>query len=344
LPCQRHNAQRPRKTLRETGGRPRPVQPSAAYQHRAESPRRAAAEQPLEIEQGAATAPHSRFHVLALPNHGRCGAPDTRSEHRLLAERRRHERAGGRSRHAPARSPTARKPAHRTHLCDGPASAHRFNASPLSSSLKPSASGTTPTSCDAQANGPPLPCSGHRPVVEVHFGLSTCGTLPVSGVSITGVTHSEECTRHRLITPAARDLPLLVMLVTETVTSLDPLSSVRGAIPERRLHACSRTRDFSRQNPEAPAYPSTDGLFTRFGTVSVSIHRQALAGLSWLSSSPPAVSAGRRAWSPARSPASLRTSSPRRHGLNEVRDPEPPATDYAASWPDGPNAASPFQA
>ena len=45
-----------------------------------------------------------------------------------------------------------------------------------------------------------------------------------------------------------------------------------------------------------------------------------------------------------RSPASLRTSSPRRHGLSEVSDLKPPVTDYAALWPDGPNAASPIQA
>jgi len=112
-----------------------------------------------------------------------------------------------------------------------------------------------------------------------------------------GGPRSEERTRHRTIIPAARDLPLLAMLVTETVTSLGPLSSAPGFLPERRLLAGVSTRDFSRQNPEAPAYPSTDGFVALFGTVSVSIHRQALAGLSWLSSSPPAVSAGRRAWS-----------------------------------------------
>ena len=112
-----------------------------------------------------------------------------------------------------------------------------------------------------------------------------------------GGPRSEERTRHRTIIPAARDLPLLAMLVTETVTSLGPLSSAPGFLPERCLLAGVSTRDFSRQNPEAPAYPSTDGFVALFGTVSVSIHRQALAGLSWLSSSPPAVSAGRRAWS-----------------------------------------------
>ena len=35
----------------------------------------------------------------------------------------------------------------------------------------------------------------------------------------------------------------------------------------------------------------------------------------------------------ARSPASLRTSSPRRLGLNEVQDPDPPETDYASVEP-----------
>lgn len=59
----------------------------------------------------------------------------------------------------------------------------------------------------------------------------------------------------------------------------------------------SRPGDFSGENPETSAYPSTDSVVARFGTVSVPIHRQALAGLSWLSFSPPAVSAGRRAWS-----------------------------------------------
>ena len=104
-----------------------------------------------------------------------------------------------------------------------------------------------------------------------------------------GGPRSEERTRHRIIIPEARDHPLLAMLITETVTSLGPLSSAPGFLPERRLLANVSTRDFSRQNPEAPAYPSTDGFVSLFGTVSVSIHRQALAGLSWLSSSPPVV-------------------------------------------------------
>ncbi|MEZ6212187.1 MAG: hypothetical protein R3B46_13215 [Phycisphaerales bacterium] len=84
------------------------------------------------------------------------------------------------------------------------------------------------------------------------------------------------------------------MLITETVTSLGPLSSAPGFLPERCLLAGVSTRDFSQQNPEALAYPSTDGFVSLFGTVSVSIHRQALAGLSWLSYSSPVVSTGRR--------------------------------------------------
>ncbi|MAO19178.1 MAG: hypothetical protein CMJ25_00375 [Phycisphaerae bacterium] len=84
------------------------------------------------------------------------------------------------------------------------------------------------------------------------------------------------------------------MLVTKTVTSLNPLSSDSGFLPCRRLHTSRCSRDFSQQNPEALAYPSTDDFITQFGTVSVSIYRQALAGLSWLSYSPPVVSTGRR--------------------------------------------------
>ncbi len=120
----------------------RPVQPSAAYQHFAKTSRRAAAEQPLVTEQDAVTAPHSRFHVLVLPNHGRCGALDHWPQ-TPLPRITPAEREGGRSRHTRSRSPTAWIPAHHTHLRDGPAPAHRFNASPLSSSLLASASGTT---------------------------------------------------------------------------------------------------------------------------------------------------------------------------------------------------------
>lgn len=159
----------------------RPVQPSAAYQHFEKTPRRAAAEQPLEKKKGAATAPHSRFHVLVLPNHGRCGATDHWPDHHFQ-ESTPVEREGGRSRHTHSRSPTAWIPAHHTRLRDGPAPAHRFNTSPLSSSLLASASGTTLLRSDTEANGPPLPCSGHRSGRLPPPGLSTCGTLPVSGV------------------------------------------------------------------------------------------------------------------------------------------------------------------
>ena len=181
-------------------------------------------------------------------------------------------------------------------------------------------------------HGPPLPCSGHRP-----------GLLDAGRALYLRHTPSLGRLNHRADPPRANSRgpapahhagcprPSPVSRTLRRNGHVARPSVVRPqAPPWRRLHPDSRPGDFSGENPETSAYPSTDSVFARFGTVSVPTHRQALAGLSWLSFSPPAVSAGRRVRPRTRSPASLRTSSPRRHGLNEVRDPEPPAADYAA--------------
>jgi len=57
---------------------------------------------------------------------------------------------------------------------------------------------------------------------------------------------------------------------------------------------------FQRAETRSSRLPIDDGC-SRFGTVSVRIHRQALAGRSWLSFSPSAFCADRRALSYARS-------------------------------------------
>ena len=121
---------------------------------------------------------------------------------------------------------------------------------------------------------------------------------------------------------------------------MSPRRSRRSAIcrtpwipPPRGLHASGCSHDFSQQNLEALAYPSTDGFCYAVR------HRLRL-------DSPPSprgplmvelFTAGCFGRSPgmviARSSTSLRTSSPRRHGLNEVGDSEPPATDYTTTEP-----------
>jgi hypothetical protein len=169
-------------------------------------------------------------------------------------------------------------------------------------------------------HGPPLPCSGHRP-----------GLLDAGRALYLRHTPSLGRLNHRADPPRANSRgpapahhagcprPSPVSRTLRRNGHVARPSVVRPqAPPWRRLHPDSRPGDFSGENPEASAYPSTDSVVARFGTVSVPTYRQALAGLSWLSFSPPAVSAGRRVRSRPRSLASLRTSSPRRNGLNGV--------------------------
>jgi hypothetical protein len=105
--------------------------------------------------------------------------------------------------------------------------------------------------------------------------------------------------------------------------------------------------DFSGENPETSAYPSTDSVVARFGTVSVPTHRQALAGLSWLSFSPPAVSAGRRAWSRpvARIAADELPTAARveRGDSSKSRTPNPPRRITRRTGASLPFTASPLQ-
>jgi hypothetical protein len=71
-----------------------------------------------------------------------------------------------------------------------------------------------------------------------------------------------------------------------------------------------------------PPYPSAKVFLTQFGIVSVYAYRQGLSPLSWLSYSPSAFSAERRACH-ARLPASPLASSPRRPRLCELVRPHP---------------------
>ena len=76
-----------------------------------------------------------------------------------------------------------------------------------------------------------------------------------------------------------------------------------------------------------PPYPSAKVFLTRFGTVSVYAYRQGLSPLSWLSYSPSAFSAERRALSYARLRAFPHASSPRLPRLYEPflrKRPAPP--------------------
>ena len=87
------------------------------------------------------------------------------------------------------------------------------------------------------------------------------------------------------------------------------------------------------QNTEAPPYPSARAFhrhqeriwrsWAHFGIVSRAAYRQALAGLSWLSSSPLQICWSTRAWSSARLRLSPAEGSPRRHTLYEPSWPEP---------------------
>jgi hypothetical protein len=190
---------------------------------------------------------------------------------------------------------------------------------------------------DTFLHGPPLPCSGHRP------GLLDAGRALYlrHTPSLGRLNHRADPPRANSRDPAPAHhagcpRPSPVSRTLRRNGHVARPSVVRPqAPPWRRLHPDSRPGDFSGENPETSAYPSTDSVVARFGTVSVPTHRQALAGLSWLSFSPPAVSAGRRAWSRpvARIAADELPTAARveRSASSKEPHPEPPAADYAAS-------------
>ena len=102
--------------------------------------------------------------------------------------------------------------------------------------------------------------------------------------------------RHRRTSPAAAVLPRLVTTFTLPITLLSGTRPKSAAVrPGSRPGAVSvhrgRFRGVEYRSAPLPAGSS----FSRFGTVFGKVHWQALAGLSWLSFSRPAICAGPRA-------------------------------------------------
>ena len=189
--------------------------------------------------------------------------------------------------------------------------------------LGTSTPGTTPNvlySCSD--GGPPLPCSGHRSTTR---GL----LLAAHSQSRAFEAPGRPCPAPDHHSGSPRPSP-----VSRTRLSIRSRRSVvrrpRAGSPAAAF-AREMSRDFSEQNPEALAYPSTNDLISAVrhrlrinlppsprGPLMVELFTAGCFGRS-----PGAVN--------ARSSASLRTSSPRRLGLNEVRDPDPPEEDYATA-------------
>lgn len=177
---------------------------------------------------------YTRFHVLLLLNTWVLRLADSSTPQRNNAGR-----AWGRVvPDRPPRSPTAWRSRSRA-LAREPASAHRDTRRRFR--RRSNHPHQAPPRCVAMLLRTGRHClaagtAKNRPSRSL---LSTCGTLPVSGVSITGLTCSRWSTRHRLITPAPRDLPLLAMLVTETVTSL---ATCRPAPDSSAVGVCTRAK------------------------------------------------------------------------------------------------------
>lgn len=106
-----------------------------------------------------------------------------------------------------------------------------------------------------RTNDPPLPCSGFA---RLEAGFYLEHTPPLRRLKHL-VDRSQE---HQApgITPAAEEVPRLVMVVTLTFTSL-------AGVTRRAIVVCPRFRngivsrvthsDFEGQKPKAPLYPST---------------------------------------------------------------------------------------
>lgn len=125
---------------------------------------------------------------------------------------------------------------------------------------------------------------------------STWATLPVHGVLSTWLTCQAPAT-----TPAAMDLPALVKVFVERVASLSDVTPRTPALwvrlsrrPSFRSHRVCDSERFRGRERRSRPLPASVGC-SQFGTASLSTHRQALTGLSWLSSSPRAIYARRRA-------------------------------------------------
>lgn len=140
---------------------------------------------------------------------------------------------------------------------------------------------------------PPLPCSGHRGA-PAPFYLS-------HSPSLRRLKHRELSPPAPGSRPAATDLPALVMIVLHFVTS------VQGCYPSRFGHAVrpsfrsgvvsssavSGAEISGGRNQRLPLTQSA-ATHTSSAPSRRCSYQQALAGLSWLSFSPPEICSGRR--------------------------------------------------
>lgn len=140
-----------------------------------------------------------------------------------------------------------------------------------------------------------LPCPGARRS-RVSRERSYSGLLPC----VRRLNHLADWRGTEEPPSAAAADPRLVLLFAPSVTSLGAEPQVISlyvrppGLPQFPTARPSAAVDFSGQEREAPRYPRARP-FSRFGSVSESTHRQALSGLSWLSSSSPRFSSrGRR--------------------------------------------------
>jgi hypothetical protein len=116
----------------------------------------------------------------------------------------------------------------------------------------------------------------------------------------------------------AKDLPGLATTFTLMVTLLGgPTSTPPLYVPAPRLGIVSARQDVRFLGHETRSVPlSLSDDSSRFGTVSIRIHFQALSRRSWLSFSPPVFSTGRRDWL---SPGCIRRRMQAPHGSQVER-------------------------
>ena len=161
--------------------------------------------------------------------HGRCGAPGPWPTHHTVQKRRRPSGREHRPRcPTPARRPPGKPPiAHFCTMGRRPHTEPRVAAFVVADTIR---SGHHPVAlrCVTERAATAL----QRSPLELGRAESDCLLAAHSrsqAFESPGGPRSEERTRHRLIIPAARDLPLLAMLITETVTSLGPCRPLRDS-------------------------------------------------------------------------------------------------------------------
>ena len=146
-----------------------------------------------------------------------------------------------------------------------------------------------------------------------------------------GFKHHADRAWHRVTTPAPCVLPALVIASTRRVPSLSgvtPRTPPQYGPPSGGHSFRAESARFPGAERRSSPVPSC-GRCSLFGIDSRRIHRQALAGLSWLSYSPPPdlpkVVGGVSPESACRQVG----RSPRRPRLNGLRKTGPPGRDYA---------------